>query len=63
MPKKVIITKFEQPRECLKKVLPLHRLFSYYAAYREILEDFPSTVEVQHAKSAWKKEPWNLERQ
>lgn len=44
-------------------LLPWCRSSSYYAVCQVIPEDFPGIVEVQHAKSAWRKEPWNLETQ
>lgn len=44
-------------------LLPWRRLSSYYAVCQVIPEDFRGTEEVQHAKSAWRKEPWNLQTQ
>lgn len=44
-------------------LLPWCRLSSYCAVCQVIPEDFLGTEEVQHAKSAWRKEPWNLEKQ
>lgn len=42
-------------------MLPWRRLSSCYAVCPVIPEDCRGTEEVQHVKSAWRKEPWNLE--